>query len=81
MTRCPPKRDRECLRDDHSDGPGGRCIDDGHACLIIDTDLPFGTEFCVEGTRTGDRLAIDSYSEYTRSKDALTERIESLKKE
>ncbi|WP_460007823.1 hypothetical protein [Methanogenium cariaci] len=59
----------------------GRCIDDGHACLIIDTDLPFGTEFCVEGTRTGDRLAIDSYSEYTRSKDALTERIESLKKE
>ncbi|KAF1073953.1 hypothetical protein [Methanogenium sp. MK-MG] len=57
----------------------GRCIDDGRECLLIDADLPFGTEFSVEGLRTGDRLAISSYSEYIRSKESLTGRIESIK--
>ncbi|WFN35672.1 OB-fold nucleic acid binding domain-containing protein [Methanogenium sp. S4BF] len=56
----------------------GRCIDDGQQCLLIDTDLPFGTEYCVEGIKTGDRLSIGSYSEYIRSADLLKERIRSI---
>ena len=53
----------------------GRCIDDGQECLLIDTDLPPGTEYCVEGVKTGDRLSIGSYSDYFRSADLLKGRI------
>ena len=57
----------------------GRCIDDGHECLLIDADLPPGTEFCVEGIKTGDRLSIGSYSEHIRSAELLKERIRSIR--
>ena len=56
----------------------GQCIDDGHECLLIDTDLPAGTEFSVEGIKTGDRLSISSYSEYIRSAESLKGRIRSI---
>lgn len=57
----------------------GRCIDDGQECLLIDTDLSPGTEFYVEGIKTGDKLSIVSYSESVRSADELRERIWSIK--
>lgn len=56
---------------------GGRCIDDGGECLLIDADLSPGTEYCVEGVKTGDRLSITSYSELIRSKEVVEERIRS----
>jgi replication factor A1 len=53
----------------------GTCIDDGQECLLIDMSLPPGTEYYVEGVKTGDKLSIVSYSEFTRSADELNERI------
>lgn len=56
----------------------GRCIDDGHHCLLIDADLPVGTEYCVEGVQSRDRLLVTAYTEVTRSKEAVEERIRSV---
>ncbi len=56
----------------------GLCIDDGNECLLIDTDLPAGNEFYVDGIKTGDRLSIRSYSEYIRSAESLKGRIRSI---
>ena len=56
----------------------GQCIDDGHDCLFIDTDLAAGKEFSVEGVKTGDKLSIRSYSEHIRSAESLKGRIRSI---
>lgn len=58
----------------------GRCIDDGHECLLIDADLPPGMEYVIEGEKTGERVSISSYSELIRSKELVEERIRSVMK-
>jgi replication factor A1 len=71
----PPKSEKVGMSGMIIETARGRCIDDGQACLLIDVDLSPGTEYCVEGIKTGDRLSIVSHSEYIRCVESLKARI------
>ncbi len=75
MNDSEPKRENVSISGMIIETVRGRCIDDGQECLLIDRDLPPGTEYYVEGIKTGDKLSIVSYSDFIRFADELEERI------
>lgn len=73
-----PAREPVCMTGMIIQTAQGRCIDDGQTCLLIDADLPVGTEYTLEGVQSRDRILVSAYAEVTRSKEAVEERIRSV---